>query len=134
MIGQSLEVTPDSVIGVLGESVDITWTVTKIDQDDVVSDTRLYFGTKFTKDNLLYQGVAKLTQLKPAGDKFGGRIHATFKEPKFTLTLNNLSFNDTITFTLVVNQENGATLTPRPVNFKSVKILAIKGVYLCVYT
>ena len=122
-----MQVTPDSVIGVLGGSVDITWTVTKIDQDDVVSDTRLYFGTKFTKDNLLIQ-------LKPAGDKFGGRIHATFKEPKFTLTLNNLSFNDTITFTLVVNQENGATLTPRPVNFKSVKILAIKGVYLCVYT
>ena len=134
MIGQSLQVTPDSVIGVLGGSVDITWTVTKIDQDDVVSDTRLYFGTQFTKDNLLYQGVAKLTQLKPARDKFGGRIHATFKEPKFTLTLSDLSFNDTITFTLVVNQENGTTLTPRPVNFKSVKILAIKGVYLCVYT
>ena len=34
---QSLEVTPDPVIGVLGKSVDITWAITKIDQDDVVS-------------------------------------------------------------------------------------------------
>ena len=91
--------------------------------------TRLYFGTRVTKDNLLYQGVAKLSKLKPTRNKFGDRIHATFKEPKFTLTLSNLSFNDSVTLTLVVNQENGATLIPRTVSLKSVKILEVRGAH-----
>ena len=113
--------------GVLGGSVEITWTVTKMNQSDIVSDTRLFLSTKFTKKNLLYEGVAKLSKLSLAKSKFGDRIQANFKEPKYTLTLSNLSYSDVITFTLVVNQEIGNTLKQRPLSIKSVTINEIKG-------
>ena len=120
---QLLNVTHDQVRGVVGGSVKITWTITKRYQNDKVADTRLYLGTVFTKSNLLYQGVAKLSKLNPAKAIFGHRLQAIFKEPKYVLTINNLSYNDTIMFTLVVNQEIGTTLIPRSVSKKSVQII-----------
>ena len=39
---------------------------------------------------LIKQNLAKVV--------FGERIQASFKEPIYTLTLNNLSFNDTFPF------------------------------------
>ena len=106
--------------------MNITWTITKRYQNDKVADTRLYLGTVFTKSNLLYQGVAKLSKLNPAKAIFGHRLQAIFKEPKYVLTINSLSYNDTIMFTLVVNQEIGATLIGRSVSNKSVQVI-VKG-------
>ena len=114
-------------MGVLGGSVDITWTLTKVDQRDVVVDTRLFLGANFRVDNLLYRGSVVLNKLDHAEKMFGGRIQASFKEPRYILKLSNLSFSDLITLTLVVNQEIGSTLVSRPAIFKSVKIIEVKG-------
>ena len=130
--GQSLQVTPSPAIGILGGSVDIPWTITKINQSDLVSNTRLFLGESFIPSNLLYRGSVVLDKLEYAERKFGDRIQAIFIEPNYTLTLRNLSFSDLITFILVVNQEIGGTLTPRPVTFKSVEINEVRGMYfLC---
>ena len=116
----------------MGGSVNITWTIKKIDQSDLVSNTRLFLGTNFIHSNLLYRGSVVLDKLEYAKRKFGGRIQAVFIEPNYTLTLRNLSFSDLITFILVVNQQIGSTLTPRPVTFKSVEINEVRGMYfLC---
>ena len=117
------------MIGVLGGSVDITWTLTKVDQRDVVADTRLFQGASFRVDHLLYRGSVVLNKLDRAEKMFGNRVQASFTEPKYILKLNNLSFSDLITFTLVVNQEIGATLVPRPAIIKSVKIIEVKGIF-----
>ena len=114
-------------MGVLGGSVDITWTLTKVDQRDVVVDTRLFLGADFRVDNLLYRGSVVLNKLDQAEKMFGGRIQASFKEPRYILKLSNLSFSDLITLTLVVNQEIGSTFVSRPAIFKSVKIIEVKG-------
>ena len=124
--GQSLDVNPDLVIGVLGESVNITWTLRKVDQTDKVVATRLYLGN-FTDNKLLYEGVNTLTKQNLAKDTFGERIQASFKEPNYTLTLSNLSFNDAVTFTLVVSQEIQGTVKQRPTVFKSVAITEVRG-------
>ena len=58
--GQSLEVTPDPAIGVLEGSVKIKWTVRKVNQNDNIVNTRLYLGTNFLPNKLLYQGVHNL--------------------------------------------------------------------------
>ena len=60
---------------------------------------------------------------------FGERIQASFKEPIYTLTLSNLSFSDTFTFTLVVNQEDGRSFTMRPVVVKSASIIEVRGMF-----
>ena len=60
---------------------------------------------------------------------FGERIQASFKEPIYTLTLISLSFSDTFTFTLVVNQEDGRSFTMRPVVVKSASIIEVRGMY-----
>ena len=103
--------------------MNITWTITKIDQNDTVADTRLYIGTYFTKSKLMYQGVVKLMKLSPAKIMFGNRIRTTFKEPNYILTISNLCYNDTIIFTLVVKQEIGTTLILRLVTTKSAKLI-----------
>ena len=55
MKSQSLELTQGSVIGVFGESVNITWTLRKVDQTDIVISTRLFL-ENFTENRLLYEG------------------------------------------------------------------------------
>ena len=128
--GQSLQATPNPAVGVLGRSVDITWTIKKIDQSDLVNNTRLFLGENFIPSNLLYPGSVVLNKLEYAKRKFGDRMQAVFIEPNYTLTLRNLGFSDLITFILVVNQEISSTLIPRPVTFKSVKINEVRGMYL----
>ena len=98
MKSQSLELTQDSVIGVFGESVNITWTLRKVDQTDVVISTRLFLGN-FTENRLLYEGVNMFMKQNLAKVIFGKSIQASFKEPIYTLTLSNLSYSDTFTFT-----------------------------------
>ena len=126
MKGQSLKATPDPVRGVLGESVDITWTLTKEDKTDKVLTTRLFLGN-FTESKLLYEGVKTLTKQDLAKDIFRERIQASFEEPVYTLTLRNLSFNDTYTFTLVIFQQIQGTINLRPTVVKSVSISEVKG-------
>ena len=120
--GQSLQVTPDPVKGVLGGSVDITWTVIKKEQSDLILITRLYLGTLLTRTNLLYQGVTALFKQNSANLQLGDRIQVRFKESKYT------QFNDTVTFTLVVSLED-ATLNPLPSIVKSTKIVAVTGMF-----
>lgn len=60
---------------------------------------------------------------------FGERIQASFTEPIYTLTLSNLSFSDTFTFTLVAFQEDSLSLTLRPVVVKSASIIEVRGMY-----
>ena len=127
--GQSLDVNRDSVIGVLGESVNITWTLGKVDQTDKVVSTRLFLGN-FTDNKLLYEGVSVLIKRNLAKEMFGERIQVFFKEPNYTLTLSNLSFNDAVTFTLVVNVEIQGTVTQRPAAVKSVAITEVRGMWL----
>ena len=121
-----MEATPDPVKGVLGESANITWTLNKALQTDKVADTRLFLGN-FTEEKLLYRGVNILAKQALAEEIFGDRIQAFFKEPHYTLTLSNLRFNDTFTFTLVVTQEIQGTITPRPAVSKSVTIIEVRG-------
>ena len=125
---QSLELTQDSVIGVFGESVNITWTLRKVDQTDVVISTRFFLGN-FTENRLLYEGANMLMKQNLAKVILGERIQASFKEPIYTLTLNNLSYNDTFTFTLAVIQRIQSNIDLRPVVFKSAAISEVRGMY-----
>ena len=125
---QSLELTQDSVIGVFGESVNITWTLRKVDQTDVVISTRFFLGN-FTENRLLYEGANMLMKQNLAKVIFGERIQASFKEPIYTLTLSNLSYNDTFTFTLAVIQRIQSNIDLRPVVFKSAAISEVRGMY-----
>ena len=125
--GQSLDVDPDPVKGVFGEFVEITWTFTKVAQSDEVMNTRLFLGAD-PGGELLYSGVP-LIKLEDAKRRFGDRIKATWKEPQYTLTLSNLSFSDTITFSLAINSRINGSIQERSVAFKSVQIIEVKGMY-----
>ena len=70
---------------------------------------------------LMKQNLAKVI--------FGERIQASFKEPIYTLTLSNLSYNDTFTFTLAVIQRIQSNIDLRPVVFKSAAISEVRGMY-----
>lgn len=70
---------------------------------------------------LMKQNLAKVI--------FGERIQASFKEPIYTLTLSNLSYNDTFTFTLVVIQRIQNSIGLRPVVLKSTAISEVRGMY-----
>ena len=61
---------------------------------------------------------------------FGERIQVSFKEPNYILALDNLSFSDTVTFSLVISQEIQGTIIQRPTVFKSVAISEVRGMYL----
>ena len=125
--GQSISVTPNPAISVIGESIDISWTITKVDQSDVIVTARLYLGTSFASNKLLYQDIEPLTKQDLANKMFGERIHASFKESNYKLTLNKLNINDSANFTLVVNQEIIGTLKARPVLKKSVEVIVVTG-------
>ena len=116
------------MIGVLRQSVNITWTLRKVHVADPVVSTRLYLGN-FTENRLLYRGVHMLIKKNLAKVIFGERIYASFKESIYTLTLTNLSFSDTFTFTLVVFQEDRRFFTLRPVVVKSAAISEVRGMY-----
>ena len=124
--GQSLEVTPDPVIGVMGGSVDITWTFTKKAESDKIISVRIFFGNQ-TDGNLLYKsGDNNFIQQNYAKINYGERMEATFGELKYTLTLRNLSFSDLLTFTLIVTAEDRSFNT-LPNEIKSVKIIEVRG-------
>ena len=132
--GQSLEVTPDPAMGVLEGSVKIKWTVRKADQTDAIASTRLYLGTNFTQNKLLYRGVNSLVKQSLADEMFGEQIQVTFKEPIYTLTLRKLNITDTVKFTLVMNPEMSATLKVRPILKKSVEVIVVKGMnFFCFF-
>lgn len=114
--------------GVLGGSVDITWSVIKKGQNDLISSTRLYLGTSLTRTNLLYQGVTALSKQNSANLWFGDRIQIRYNEPKYTQSLTDLHFNDTVTFTLVVTLED-ANLNLVSNIVKSTKIIAVTGMF-----
>ena len=116
------------MICVLADSVEITWALRKVAKTDVVISSRLFLG-HFTENRLLYKGVNMLIKQNLAKVVFGERIQASFKELIYTLTLNNLSFNDTFTFTLAVSQEIQGTLTQQPGVVKSPAIREVRGMY-----
>ena len=97
----------------------------KVETTDKVFNTRLYIGTNVTTEKLLYEGLVNFVR-GDAAKTFGDRIKANFKDPEYTLTLSNLRYNDTITFTLVVNQED-ASFNPRSPTMKSFKIIEVRG-------
>ena len=128
MKSQSLELTQDLVIGVFREPVNITWTLRKVNQTDVVISTRLFLGN-FTENSLLYEGANMFMKQNFAKVIFGERIQASFMEPIYTLTLSNLSYNDTFTFTLAVIQGIQSNINLRPVVIKSAAISEVRGMY-----
>ena len=115
-----------AVIGFFGESVDIIWTLSSIDPTDKVVSTGLFLGN-FTDNKKLHEGVNILHKQELAKKMFGERIQVSFKEPDYTLTLRNLSFSDTFTFTLVIIKEIQGTITQRPAAVKSVSISEVTG-------
>lgn len=131
MKGQSLEVSPDPVVGVLGGSLEIKWTLKKFNQSDMVSSTRLYNGTSPTPPNLLYEGGTEFRKTDLAKTMFDERIQFDFKDPNYTLKLNNLTYSDKVTFTLVV----GTQTSTAPIKFrpdpaiKSVQVQEVRGIY-----
>ena len=117
------------MVGILGESVNVTWTLTKVDAADKIVNIRLFLENS-TNGNLLYDGSSGSDKKALATKMFGERIQTSFKEPNYTLTLNNLSFTDTVTFVLVVIQQIGEDPTSlRPVSVKSVAVI-VKGMYI----
>ena len=124
--GQSLEATPEPVTGVLGGSVEITWTIKKKAEDDQILSVRLFEGKQSDNKLLYLKGAEKLEKKDYAITNFGDRLQATLEKEKVRLTLSNLNFSDVITFTLVVNLAN-ATLDPYERLSKSVKISEVKG-------
>ena len=113
--------------GVLGGFVEITWSFTKAAQSDVVSNTRLFLSAS-PAGELLYSGVS-LIKSRDAERRFGDRIKATWKDLQYTLTLSNLSFSDTISFTLAINSRINDSFTERNVLVKSVQIIEVKGMH-----
>ena len=101
----------------------------KIEQINVIANTRLYLGTNFSSNNLLYQGVNNLIQQDAAKSLFGERIKAFFTEPTYTLMLTNLCFSDTVTFTLLVSSEIGDTGTAGLTFGRSTKISVMTGMH-----
>ena len=117
------------MIGVFGKSVEIIWTITKEEPVDTVSNTRLYLGKELTAVNQLFTGnpdADELTRHSLATKTFGDRIQATLKELKYILTLSNLSFSDTFTFTLVVSSEFNTTLLRKNL-IESATITEVRG-------
>ena len=112
----------------MGESLDITWTLRKVDQADQIISIKLLLGN-FTESKVLYDGTSGLTKRNLAKKMFGERMQASFKTPDYTLTLSNLRFNDTFTFTLAVFQQIRNTVEQRPITLKSVAISVVKGMY-----
>ena len=98
----------------------------KVEPTDKVFNTRLYVGTKFEQENLLYAGLYPYLSNGDVAKKFEGRIKATFDDPKFTLTLSNSNFKDAVTFSLVINTED-VRFFPRQLSIKSVQIVQVKG-------
>lgn len=123
--GQSLEVTPNPVIGVLGESAHMTWTYTKKDGNADIISARFFLGNS-TEGKLLFDGPSGLNKKNITREIFGERIQTSFKKTNYTLTLKNLSFTDTFTFTLVIVEETGITLQR---TLKSVTIREVRGMY-----
>ena len=60
---------------------------------------------------------------------FGKRVQASFKEPIYTLTLSNLSYNDSFTFTLAVIQGIQNNINLWPVVIKSAAISEVRAMY-----
>ena len=116
------------MVGVLGESVNVIWTLTKANGADTVVGISLFLGNS-TENKVLYDGSSGLNKQNLAREMFDERIQTSFKEPSYTLTLNNLSFTDTVTFTLVVIQRIGSTNNLRPLSIKSVAVI-VKGMYI----
>ena len=125
---QSLLVAPDPVVGVLKESVDITWTLRRVDQADRIITISLYLGN-YTENKYLYDGTHGLTKMKLANEMFGERIQTSFKEPDYILTLRNMSFTDAVTFSLAVVQRVGNAPSLRDIALKSVAISVVRGMY-----
>ena len=101
----------------------------KVNQNDNNVNTGLYLGTNFLPNKLLYQGVHNLIKYNPAKIIFGERIKASFKEPTYTLTLNNLEFNDKNTLTLLVISEKADTLLSKQKIGKSDKVSTVTGMH-----
>ena len=126
--GQSLDARPDTVIGVYGGSVNITWTLTKKAKSDKISNVRIFLGNP-SEGNILYEGTSTFIKHDYARTNFGDRIKDSLEESKYRVTLNNLSLIDLSTFTLVVSTED-LNFNRRPNMLKSVKIDKVKGMLL----
>ena len=126
MKAQSLEVTPDSVVCVLGEPVQVKWTLVK-NQTYRIFNTRLYLGKKVTREQLLIRGMQPLNKQDLATKIFGENIKAKFQDPFYYLTFNECNVPKKITVTLVVNVEVIVTLETRPALSKSVEIVPERG-------
>ena len=116
----------------MGKSLDITWTLRKVDPTDRIISISLYLGN-FTQNQLLYSGNDGLTKENLAIQMFGERIQTSFKELSYTLTLNNLNFTDAVTFTLEVIQRPANSGTLRPNALKSVAISVVRGMYFFLF-
>lgn len=129
MKGQSLSVTSKTLKGEVGGSIEVTWTVFKVNQSYIISSAKLFLGTTTIPEYQLYSGVLKQTKQDFAIDQFGDRIEAKFKDPNYTVTLNNLNYTDISTqFTLVVDVRTPTGQLKAQVR-ETVEITEVKGMY-----
>ena len=115
-------------MGILEQPLHISWLLKKSNISDKIFNTRLYLGKTLVPDKLLYTGVIPLNKENLTKQEFGNHIKASFKEPYYYLSIDKWHFTVRVTFTLVINQEESATLEPRPVLTNSVEIIPAKGI------
>lgn len=124
-----LEVSSKSVSGDLHGNVTMTWTVKKCEKSDHVASAVLILG-KNTSEKALFQGVYNPPSKKPASRIFGGRINANWHGPNFTIQLQNLKCNDTVSFTLVVSVSAEDHVIDRGKASRTITITKVNGMYI----
>ena len=127
--GSLLEVSSKSVSGDLHGNVTMTWTVKKCEKSDHVASAVLILG-KNTSEKALFQGVYNPPSKKPASRIFGGRINANWHGPNFTIQLQNLKCNDTVSFTLVVSVSAEDHVIDRGKASRTITITKVNGMYI----
>ena len=121
----SIEVNSESVSGNMHGNLTMTWTVKKF-ESDIVESAVLVLG-KSTSGQALFQGVHNPLNKGPAFGMFGGRINASWDDPNFTMQIQNLQCNDTVSFTLVVSVSAKDHVTNRRRANKTITIIKVNG-------
>ena len=126
--GQSLE-APDQVTGNFGEPLTLKWTLVKKEETDKVQSSILFFGKEVTGATLFTGSTAGVQEEDSAKELFGGRISASWIGLTYVVTVANLQYNDTVSFTLFIIQRAAIVTEKRPDVNKTITISAVNGTY-----
>ena len=115
--------------GDLHGNVTMTWTVKKCEKSDNVASAVLVLG-KNTSEEALFEGVHNPPYKKRAATIFGGRINGNWDGPNFTIQLQNLQCNDTVSFTFVVSVSAKDRVIDRGKASRTITITEVNGMYV----